>query len=150
MLGRGLTNNKSKWIQVNLWFLLSFAGNGERMEWVQPSGERRGLAEVYAAGTNEPLWPDTGQASLLCLSDAVRSALTRLHVCVFLWEQQEKVQIRKELWRIEDVIAGLSSSKANFKVTISSVTNPGEIRAFCRSWSSSWVCCLICAAVSYY
>uniref|UniRef100_A0A3P8UQ11 Pleckstrin homology domain containing A7 n=1 Tax=Cynoglossus semilaevis TaxID=244447 RepID=A0A3P8UQ11_CYNSE len=38
--------------------------------------------------------------------------------------QQEKVQIRKELWRIEDVIAGLSSSKANFKVTISSVTNP--------------------------
>ncbi|XP_053180522.1 pleckstrin homology domain-containing family A member 7 [Scomber japonicus] len=38
--------------------------------------------------------------------------------------QQEKVQIRKELWRIEDVIAGLSSSKANYKVTISSVTNP--------------------------
>uniref|UniRef100_A0A669B0L2 Pleckstrin homology domain containing A7 n=1 Tax=Oreochromis niloticus TaxID=8128 RepID=A0A669B0L2_ORENI len=38
--------------------------------------------------------------------------------------QQEKVQIRKELWRIEDVIAGLSNSKANYKVTISSVTNP--------------------------
>uniref|UniRef100_A0A672JII4 Pleckstrin homology domain containing, family A member 7b n=1 Tax=Salarias fasciatus TaxID=181472 RepID=A0A672JII4_SALFA len=38
--------------------------------------------------------------------------------------QQEKVQIRKELWRIEDVIAGLSTSKANYKVTISSVTNP--------------------------
>ncbi|XP_050929722.1 pleckstrin homology domain-containing family A member 7 isoform X1 [Lates calcarifer] len=38
--------------------------------------------------------------------------------------QQEKVQIRKELWRIEDVIAGLSASKANYKVTISSVTNP--------------------------
>ncbi|XP_041845593.1 pleckstrin homology domain-containing family A member 7 isoform X6 [Melanotaenia boesemani] len=38
--------------------------------------------------------------------------------------QQEKVQVRKELWRIEDVIAGLSTSKANYKVTISSVTNP--------------------------
>uniref|UniRef100_A0A665W6Y8 Pleckstrin homology domain containing, family A member 7b n=1 Tax=Echeneis naucrates TaxID=173247 RepID=A0A665W6Y8_ECHNA len=38
--------------------------------------------------------------------------------------QQEKVQIRKELWRIEDVIAGLSTSKANYKVTIASVTNP--------------------------
>lgn len=39
--------------------------------------------------------------------------------------QHEKVQMRKELWRIEDVIAGLSSSKANYQVTISSVTNPG-------------------------
>uniref|UniRef100_A0AAQ5XVR8 Pleckstrin homology domain containing, family A member 7b n=1 Tax=Amphiprion ocellaris TaxID=80972 RepID=A0AAQ5XVR8_AMPOC len=45
--------------------------------------------------------------------------------------QQEKVQIRKELWRIEDVIAGLSTSKANYKVTISSVTNPGEMSANC-------------------
>ncbi|XP_045070782.1 pleckstrin homology domain-containing family A member 7 [Coregonus clupeaformis] len=40
--------------------------------------------------------------------------------------QQEKSQIKRELWRIEDVIAGLSSSKANYQVTISSVTNPGE------------------------
>uniref|UniRef100_A0A3Q3KG40 Pleckstrin homology domain containing, family A member 7b n=1 Tax=Monopterus albus TaxID=43700 RepID=A0A3Q3KG40_MONAL len=47
--------------------------------------------------------------------------------------QQEKVQIRKELWRIEDVIAGLSSSKANYKVTISSVTNPGEPSVTWRS-----------------
>uniref|UniRef100_A0AAZ3S176 Pleckstrin homology domain containing, family A member 7b n=1 Tax=Oncorhynchus tshawytscha TaxID=74940 RepID=A0AAZ3S176_ONCTS len=39
---------------------------------------------------------------------------------------QEKSQIKRELWRIEDVIAGLSSSKANYQVTISSVTNPGE------------------------
>ncbi|PWA18848.1 hypothetical protein CCH79_00005086 [Gambusia affinis] len=38
--------------------------------------------------------------------------------------QQEKLQLRKELWRIEDVIAGLSTSKANYKVTIASVTNP--------------------------
>uniref|UniRef100_A0A8C6SCQ9 Pleckstrin homology domain containing, family A member 7b n=1 Tax=Neogobius melanostomus TaxID=47308 RepID=A0A8C6SCQ9_9GOBI len=40
---------------------------------------------------------------------------------------QEKVQMRKELWRIEDVIAGLSANKANYKVTISSITNPGEM-----------------------
>nr|XP_029507341.1 pleckstrin homology domain-containing family A member 7-like isoform X2 [Oncorhynchus nerka] len=38
--------------------------------------------------------------------------------------QKEKSQIKRELWRIEDVIAGLSSSKANYQVTISSVTNP--------------------------
>uniref|UniRef100_A0A3B3IP24 Pleckstrin homology domain containing A7 n=1 Tax=Oryzias latipes TaxID=8090 RepID=A0A3B3IP24_ORYLA len=38
--------------------------------------------------------------------------------------QQEKAQIKKELRRIEDVIAGLSTNKANYKVTISSVTNP--------------------------
>ncbi|XP_056124734.1 pleckstrin homology domain-containing family A member 7 isoform X8 [Rhinichthys klamathensis goyatoka] len=40
--------------------------------------------------------------------------------------QQEKSQLRKELWRIEDVLAGLSSSKANYRVTIDSVRNPGE------------------------
>ncbi|KAM4744549.1 pleckstrin homology domain-containing family A member 7 isoform 2-T2 [Anableps anableps] len=38
--------------------------------------------------------------------------------------QHEKIQLRKELWRIEDVIAGLSTNKANYKVTIASVTNP--------------------------
>ncbi|XP_029623577.1 pleckstrin homology domain-containing family A member 7 isoform X6 [Salmo trutta] len=43
--------------------------------------------------------------------------------------QKEMSQIKRELWRIEDVIAGLSSSKANYQVTISSVTNPGERRA---------------------
>ncbi|XP_062869577.1 pleckstrin homology domain-containing family A member 7 isoform X3 [Trichomycterus rosablanca] len=42
------------------------------------------------------------------------------------FSQQEKVQLRKELWRIEDVMAGLSSSKANYKVTVNSVQNPGE------------------------
>ncbi|XP_029283814.1 pleckstrin homology domain-containing family A member 7 isoform X4 [Cottoperca gobio] len=51
--------------------------------------------------------------------------------------QQERVQIRKELWRIEDVIAGLSTSKANYKVTISSVTNPE--RKFVPSVSASSV-----------
>lgn len=44
--------------------------------------------------------------------------------------------MKKELWRIEDVMAGLSSSKANYKVTIDSVKNPGEDAARARplSW----------------
>ncbi|XP_033909351.3 pleckstrin homology domain-containing family A member 7-like isoform X9 [Acipenser ruthenus] len=37
---------------------------------------------------------------------------------------QEKSQMQKDLWRIEDVMAGLSSSKANYKFTIDSVQNP--------------------------
>lgn len=39
--------------------------------------------------------------------------------------QQEKVEMKRELWRIEDVMAGLSTSKANYKITIDSVQNPG-------------------------
>uniref|UniRef100_A0A8C6WFZ1 Pleckstrin homology domain containing, family A member 7b n=1 Tax=Neogobius melanostomus TaxID=47308 RepID=A0A8C6WFZ1_9GOBI len=54
--------------------------------------------------------------------------------------QQEKVQMRKELWRIEDVIAGLSANKANYKVTISSITNPE--RTFVPSVSASSVPCV--------
>uniref|UniRef100_A0A8C6SFD3 Pleckstrin homology domain containing, family A member 7b n=1 Tax=Neogobius melanostomus TaxID=47308 RepID=A0A8C6SFD3_9GOBI len=53
---------------------------------------------------------------------------------------QEKVQMRKELWRIEDVIAGLSANKANYKVTISSITNPE--RTFVPSVSASSVPCV--------
>uniref|UniRef100_A0A671YFP3 Pleckstrin homology domain containing, family A member 7a n=1 Tax=Sparus aurata TaxID=8175 RepID=A0A671YFP3_SPAAU len=37
---------------------------------------------------------------------------------------QEKGEMKRELWRIEDVMAGLSSSKANYKITIDSVQNP--------------------------
>ncbi|XP_022611751.1 pleckstrin homology domain-containing family A member 7 isoform X3 [Seriola dumerili] len=37
---------------------------------------------------------------------------------------QEKSEMKRELWRIEDVMAGLSSSKANYKITIDSVQNP--------------------------
>ncbi|XP_059926558.1 pleckstrin homology domain-containing family A member 7 isoform X7 [Gadus macrocephalus] len=51
--------------------------------------------------------------------------------------QQEKAELRKELWRMEDVMAGLSSSKANYKVTLSSVTNPE--RKFVPSVSASAV-----------
>ncbi|XP_074489900.1 pleckstrin homology domain-containing family A member 7-like isoform X16 [Sebastes fasciatus] len=38
--------------------------------------------------------------------------------------QQEKAEMKRELWRIEDVMGGLSSSKANYKITIDSVQNP--------------------------
>ncbi|XP_067088071.1 pleckstrin homology domain-containing family A member 7-like isoform X6 [Osmerus mordax] len=59
--------------------------------------------------------------------DWLRSAL-EAHMNRTGLTQQEKAEVRRELWRIEDVIAGLSSSKANYQVTISSVTNPGERR----------------------
>uniref|UniRef100_A0A8C2FI51 Pleckstrin homology domain containing, family A member 7b n=1 Tax=Cyprinus carpio TaxID=7962 RepID=A0A8C2FI51_CYPCA len=55
--------------------------------------------------------------------DRLRSALQDQMTHSAL-SQQEKSQLRKELWRIEDVLAGLSSSKANYKVTIDSVRNP--------------------------
>nr|XP_057945276.1 pleckstrin homology domain-containing family A member 7 isoform X8 [Doryrhamphus excisus] len=66
------------------------------------------------------------------LKSALQGQMTRTDL-----SQQEKVQMRKELWRVEDVIAGLSSSKANYKVTISSVTNPE--RKFVPSVSASSV-----------
>ncbi|XP_020658597.3 pleckstrin homology domain-containing family A member 7 isoform X3 [Pogona vitticeps] len=37
---------------------------------------------------------------------------------------QEKAQIQKDLWRIEDVTAGLSANKSNYKVIIESIKNP--------------------------
>uniref|UniRef100_A0A8C2SEE3 Pleckstrin homology domain containing A7 n=1 Tax=Capra hircus TaxID=9925 RepID=A0A8C2SEE3_CAPHI len=39
---------------------------------------------------------------------------------------QEKSQIQKDLWRIEDVIAGLSANKENFRILVESVKNPGR------------------------
>ncbi|XP_067299025.1 pleckstrin homology domain-containing family A member 7 isoform X5 [Pseudorasbora parva] len=57
--------------------------------------------------------------------DRLRSALQDQMTHSAL-SQHEKSQLRKELWRIEDVLAGLSSSKANYRVTIDSVQNPGE------------------------
>ncbi len=47
-----------------------------------------------------------------------------LHLCVKL--KLEKGEMKRELWRIEDVMAGLSASKANYKITIDSVQNPGR------------------------
>ncbi|XP_065104948.1 pleckstrin homology domain-containing family A member 7 isoform X14 [Paramisgurnus dabryanus] len=55
--------------------------------------------------------------------DRLRSALQE-QMSNSALSQQEKSQLRKELWRIEDVLAGLSSSKANYNVTIDSVRNP--------------------------
>ncbi|XP_068801027.1 pleckstrin homology domain-containing family A member 7 isoform X3 [Struthio camelus] len=37
---------------------------------------------------------------------------------------QEKTQIQKDLWRIEDVTAGLSASKTNYKTIVESIKNP--------------------------
>ncbi|XP_043981239.1 pleckstrin homology domain-containing family A member 7 isoform X11 [Gambusia affinis] len=37
---------------------------------------------------------------------------------------QEKAELKRELWRIEDVMGGLSASKANFKITVDSIQNP--------------------------
>ncbi|XP_078004768.1 pleckstrin homology domain-containing family A member 7 isoform X4 [Phascolarctos cinereus] len=37
---------------------------------------------------------------------------------------QERSQIQKDLWRIEDVTAGLSANKANFKILVESFKNP--------------------------
>ncbi|XP_076879918.1 pleckstrin homology domain-containing family A member 7 isoform X8 [Brachyhypopomus gauderio] len=38
--------------------------------------------------------------------------------------QLEQGQLKKELWGIEDVLAGLSASKSNYRVTVESVQNP--------------------------
>uniref|UniRef100_A0A3B3VTC3 Pleckstrin homology domain containing, family A member 7a n=1 Tax=Poecilia latipinna TaxID=48699 RepID=A0A3B3VTC3_9TELE len=37
---------------------------------------------------------------------------------------QEKAELKRELWRIEDVMGGLSTSKANYKITVDSIQNP--------------------------
>uniref|UniRef100_A0A8C0FP07 Pleckstrin homology domain containing A7 n=1 Tax=Bubo bubo TaxID=30461 RepID=A0A8C0FP07_BUBBB len=37
---------------------------------------------------------------------------------------QEKMQIQKDLWRIEDVTAGLSANKTNYKTIVDSIKNP--------------------------
>ncbi|XP_043981240.1 pleckstrin homology domain-containing family A member 7 isoform X12 [Gambusia affinis] len=42
--------------------------------------------------------------------------------------QQEKAELKRELWRIEDVMGGLSASKANFKITVDSIQNPADRR----------------------
>ncbi|XP_047188995.1 pleckstrin homology domain-containing family A member 7 isoform X9 [Scophthalmus maximus] len=56
--------------------------------------------------------------------EQLRSAL-HTHMTHSATPQQEKAEMKRELWRIEDVMAGLSASKANYKITIDSVQNPG-------------------------
>ncbi|KPP74909.1 pleckstrin-like domain-containing family A member 7-like [Scleropages formosus] len=69
----------------------------------------------------ENAWREYGhlETDLEQLREALQNQMSRSSL-----SQQEKTQMRKELWRIEDVMAGLSSSKANYQVTIDSVQNP--------------------------
>nr|XP_046250290.1 pleckstrin homology domain-containing family A member 7-like isoform X3 [Scatophagus argus] len=55
--------------------------------------------------------------------EQLRTAL-QAHMNHSATPQQEKSEMKRELWRIEDVMAGLSASKANYQITIDSVQNP--------------------------
>ncbi|KAK5866943.1 hypothetical protein PBY51_011474 [Eleginops maclovinus] len=55
--------------------------------------------------------------------EQLRTAL-QAHMNHSATPQQEKGEMKRELWRIEDVMGGLSASKANYKITIDSVQNP--------------------------
>ncbi|XP_066557016.1 pleckstrin homology domain-containing family A member 7 isoform X5 [Amia ocellicauda] len=79
-------------------------------------------AEISRLSTEmENAWNEYGklEMDLAQLREALEEQMNRS-----ILFQQEKAQMKKDLWRIEDVIAGLSSSKANYKVTIDSVKNP--------------------------
>ncbi|XP_033841429.1 pleckstrin homology domain-containing family A member 7 isoform X2 [Periophthalmus magnuspinnatus] len=95
-------------------------------------------AEISKASTEmENAWAEYTrlEKDVEWLKSALQGQMTRSDLT-----QQEKVQIRKELWRVEDVIAGLSANKTNYKVTISSITNPE--RKFVPSVSASSVPCV--------
>ncbi|KAM7415081.1 hypothetical protein PAMA_019759 [Pampus argenteus] len=55
--------------------------------------------------------------------EQLRAAL-QAHMNHSATPQQEKTEMKRELWRIEDVMGGLSASKANYRITIDSVQNP--------------------------
>ncbi|KAJ8406465.1 hypothetical protein AAFF_G00300390 [Aldrovandia affinis] len=79
-------------------------------------------AEISRVSTEmENAWNEYGrlETDLDQLSGALLDQMNRN-----ILSQQEKEQMRRELWRVEDVLAGLSSSKANYEVTIESVKNP--------------------------
>ncbi|XP_055971836.1 pleckstrin homology domain-containing family A member 7 isoform X3 [Sorex fumeus] len=54
--------------------------------------------------------------------EQLKQALQEQHKRAFFF--QEKSQLQKDLWRIEDVLAGLSANKENFRVLVDSVKNP--------------------------
>ncbi|XP_012581114.1 PREDICTED: pleckstrin homology domain-containing family A member 7 isoform X1 [Condylura cristata] len=54
--------------------------------------------------------------------EQLKQTLQEQHRRAFFF--QEKSQIQKDLWRIEDVTAGLSANKENFKILVDSVKNP--------------------------
>ncbi|XP_020312705.1 pleckstrin homology domain-containing family A member 7 isoform X17 [Oncorhynchus kisutch] len=79
-------------------------------------------AEISSASTEMArAWEDYSR-----LESSVEQlrAVLEAHMNHSATPQQEKTEIKRELWRIEDVMAGLSSSKANYKITIDSVQNP--------------------------
>ncbi|XP_048216200.1 pleckstrin homology domain-containing family A member 7 isoform X4 [Perognathus longimembris pacificus] len=54
--------------------------------------------------------------------EQLKQTLQEQHRRAFFF--QEKSQIQKDLWRIEDVLAGLSANKENYRVLVESVKNP--------------------------
>uniref|UniRef100_A0A673HRB6 Pleckstrin homology domain-containing family A member 7-like n=1 Tax=Sinocyclocheilus rhinocerous TaxID=307959 RepID=A0A673HRB6_9TELE len=78
-------------------------------------------ADISRVSTEmERVWEDYSrlEQSVEQLRDVLQ---TQMNLCT---SPQEKNQLRRELWRIEDVMTGLSSSKETFKITIDSVKNP--------------------------
>uniref|UniRef100_A0A673GVC0 Pleckstrin homology domain-containing family A member 7-like n=1 Tax=Sinocyclocheilus rhinocerous TaxID=307959 RepID=A0A673GVC0_9TELE len=78
-------------------------------------------ADISRVSTEmERAWEDYSrlEQSVEQLKDILQ---TQMNLCT---SPQEKNQLRRELWRIEDVMTGLSSSKETFKITIDSVKNP--------------------------
>ncbi|XP_050990982.1 pleckstrin homology domain-containing family A member 7 isoform X6 [Labeo rohita] len=78
-------------------------------------------ADISRVSTEmEKAWEDYSrlEQSVEQLRDVLQ---TQMNHCT---SPQEKNQLRRELWRIEDVMTGLSSSKETFKITIDSVKNP--------------------------
>ncbi|MGH0138274.1 UNVERIFIED_CONTAM: hypothetical protein FKN15_047582 [Acipenser sinensis] len=79
-------------------------------------------AEISRISTEmENAWSEYGKLEMDVdqLGEVLQEQMNRT-----ILSQQEKSQMLKDLWRIEDVMAGLSSSKANYKFTIDSVQNP--------------------------
>ncbi|XP_048023931.1 pleckstrin homology domain-containing family A member 7 isoform X10 [Megalobrama amblycephala] len=78
-------------------------------------------ADISRVSTEmERAWDDYSrlEQSVEQLRDVLQ---TQMNLCS---SPQEKNQLRRELWRIEDVMTGLSSTKETFKITIDSVKNP--------------------------
>ncbi|KAI4892805.1 hypothetical protein NFI96_017238 [Prochilodus magdalenae] len=78
-------------------------------------------ADISRVATEmERAWEEYGQLeqSVELLREALQAQMT---LCTI---PQEKSQLKRELWRIEDVMAGLSSSKDTYKITVDSVQNP--------------------------
>ncbi|XP_064423346.1 pleckstrin homology domain-containing family A member 7 isoform X4 [Latimeria chalumnae] len=78
-------------------------------------------AEISKVSTEmENAWNEYGKMEndVNQLREALQHQMNRASISL------EKTQMQKDLWRIEDVIAGLSASKINYKVIIESIQNP--------------------------